>query len=153
MHEADEYNDRLAQRARGIAEALAALKPSLELMLCRRDVDPSQVPSDCIPGYWHVRDNAAQPVPVHYPITTPDGSYREPDSRIVEELAQRDMRRPDVAAEVFGRPAREAERRRRAKALKDEQWKDEMVSEVKAAKRVKGRIYRDDGTLVKRKVA
>lgn len=152
MIEADEYNDRTKERVKGVAEALRALKPSLELVYCRSDVDPSQVPYDCQPGYWHVRDNEAIPVAKHYPITGAKGEYREPDSAIVAELAQHDMRKPDVAEKVFGRARREATARRHAKALKEEQWHDEMVSEVKAAQRVQGRIYRDDGEMVKRKV-
>ena len=152
MYEADEYLERTKEGIRGIAEALRALKPSLELVYCKPNAPAQDVPYDCLPGYWHVRDNDAQPVAKHYPITGRNGEYREPDSAIVTELAQHDMRRPDVAERVFGRSRREAERRKRAKALKDEQWHDEMVSDVRAAKRVQGRIYRDDGTLVKRKV-
>jgi hypothetical protein len=153
MHEADEYNDRAKARVRGVAEALRALKPSLELVYCKPDSDPSQVPFDALPGFWHVRDNDAQPVPKLYPITGAKGEYREPDSAIVTELAQHDMRRPDVADRVFGASRRAAERRKREKALKDEQWRDEMVADVKAGLRVNGRIYRDDGSFVKRKVA
>lgn len=153
MIEADEYVDRSKLRIRGVAEALRALKPSLELVFCRPDVDPEQIPYDCTPGFWHVRDNAAEPVAKHYPITGAKGEYREPDSAIVSELAAQDMRRPDVAERVFGRARREAERRRRAADLKKEQWHDEMVADVKAGLRVNGRIYRDDGSFVKRKVA
>jgi len=153
MHEADEYVDRTKRRIRGVAEALRALKPSLELVYCKPNVAPQAVPYDCTPGFWHVRDNDALPVPKHYPITGSKGEYREPDSAIVSELAQQDMRRPDVAEKVFGRSRREAERRRRAADLKKDQWHDEMVSDVKAAQRVQGRIYRADGELVKRKVS
>jgi len=153
MHEADEYNDRLATRARGISEALTALKPGLELVLCRHDVNPAAIPYDCLPGYWHVRDNEAQPVPKHYPITGPKGEFREPDSRIVEELAQHDMRRPDVAERVFGRNARAAEQKQRAKALLTEQLNDDFVADVRAGNRVAGRIYGADGQLLKRKIA
>jgi hypothetical protein len=153
MHEADEYNDRVAIRARGISEALTALKPGLELVLCRHDVNPEMIPYDCLPGYWHVRDNSASPVPKHYPITGPNGEFRVPDSHIVRELAEHDMRRADVAERVFGSQTKVAERKRREKALRTEQMNDDFAADIRAGRRVSGRIYGADGQPLKRKVA
>lgn len=149
MLEAEDYTDRQAKAGAAISRALEAIHPDLSLVFVRHDAAPEVLPPGTVPGRWHVRRSG--PVPFYMPITTPDGGYREPDSGILQEVADRDMRRDEVARRVFGRPEREAAERARAKALYDEQKKDEMVSDLKAGWRVKGRIYRDDGTKVLRK--
>jgi hypothetical protein len=151
MLEAEDFRDRQVKAGRAISEALTALHPGLDLVFVRHDATPGVVPPGAVPGRWHVRNKEAQPIPTFTPITAPDGGYREPDSGILQELADRDMRRPEVAREIYERPQREKEKRQKAKALEGEQHCYDMAEDLRAGWRVKGRILRDDGTPVKRK--
>lgn len=144
--EAEEYRDRQAKAGRAISEALTALHPDLELVFVRHDAAPERLPSSAaVPGRWHVHRKGTT---FFAPITTPDGGYRDPDSGILAELAQRDLRKPGALEKVLGQVDYSSQ-----KKLESEQRQDEMVSDFKAAKRVKGRVYRDDGSKVLRKVA
>jgi hypothetical protein len=151
MVEAEEWRDRQAKAGRAISEALTALHPDLSLVFVRHDAVPDALPPGAVPGRWHVRKKG--PIPFFAPITTPDGGYREPDARVVMEMAERDMRRPEVAQRVFTRGEREAAKRRKDRALRKEQERDVLKEDLKAGWRVPGRIYRDDGQMVKRKRA
>lgn len=144
--EAEEYRDHQAKAGRAISEALTALHPDLELVFVRHDAAPESLPPGAVPGRWHVHKRG--PIPFFAPITTPDGGYRDPDSGILRELAERDLRKPGALEKALGQVDYSAQRQ-----LETEQRRDEMVSDFKAAKRVKGRIYRDDGSKVLRKVA
>jgi hypothetical protein len=43
------------------------------------------------PGRWHVKKQNEGVPDSYMPITTPDGGYREPDSGVLNEMADRDM--------------------------------------------------------------
>jgi hypothetical protein len=149
MVEAEEWRDRQKKAGRAVSEALTALHPDLKLVFVRHDAAPEILPPGAVAGRWHVRKEG--PIPFFAPITTPDGGYREPDARVVMEMAERDMRRPEVAERVFKRHEHEAQERRKAQALRKEQEGDELRAGLKAGWRVPGRIYDNDGKLRKRK--
>jgi hypothetical protein len=100
--------------AKWLAEALKGIDPELSVVWAKEGADDDRL----VPGRWHVRrDNSRHGLPDTYmAITAPDGGYREPDAGVLDELAQRDMRRagngPD--AQVRAREAREAKLRARA---------------------------------------
>jgi hypothetical protein len=125
----------------------------LDLVFIRHDAHPDKIPPGSMAGRWHVRNKEARPVPTFTPICAPGGGYREPDSGILQELADRDMRRPEVSERAFTRHGRERQERERAKALEREQRRYDMVTDLKAGKRVSGRIVNDRGEPIKRKVA
>jgi len=145
MVDAEDYNERQARAGRGISEALNALDPDLDLIFVRHDAAPEILPPGAVPGRWHVRNKAAQPIPTFSPIETPTGRYREPDSGILQEYARRDMRRDDVRRETYEKPHAEKAARLRKQALEAEQRKDEIRNDLKAGWRVAG-----DGGLTKR---
>jgi hypothetical protein len=151
--EAEEFKDRQAKAGRAISQALTALHPGLDLVFVRHDAAPEILPPGAVAGRWHVRNKDAQPIATFTPICTPGGGYREPDSGILQELADRDMRRSEVAERVFGRHEREKAQKAKDKALEREQHRDDMRADLRAGWRVKGRILREDGTPIKRKVA
>lgn len=153
MIEAEDYNDRQAKAGKAISEALTAIKPSLDLVFVRHDAAPEILPPGAVAGRWHVRDKDAQPIPAFFPITARDGGYREPDSGILMELSEMDMRRPEVARRVFERNARQRAEKKKALELEKEQRRYDMVTDLKAGKRVKGRILNDEGKPIKRKVS
>lgn len=149
MVEAEEWRDRQVKAGRAVSEALTALHPDLKLVFVRHDIHPGDLPPGAVAGRWHVRKEG--PVPFFAPISTPDGGYREPDARVVMEMAERDMRRPGVAERIFTRGEREAAQRRKDRALRKEQERDVLKEDLKAGWRVPGRIYDNDGNLRKRK--
>ncbi|HEU5115576.1 MAG TPA: hypothetical protein VFT74_02765 [Isosphaeraceae bacterium] len=121
--------------------------------MVRNDVTEDVLPPGAIQGRWHVRDKAAKPLPVFMPITDAGGNYREPDSGIITELWKMDLRKKDVVAAVFSRTERQQAQKRKEIDLKREQERDVLREDLRAGWRTKGRIYRDDGSFVKRKVA
>lgn len=136
--EGEQWRDRLAKADPGLRVALRSVKPYLDFVKVRHDVSAELLPPNAIPGCWHVRDKSAKPLPVFMPITDAAGYYREPDSGVLRELSRTDMRKRDVAREVFDRPETERKRKEHELALKAEQRKDEMVSDLRAGWRVSG---------------
>jgi len=151
MVEAEDWRDRQVKAGRSISEALTALDPDLSLVFVRHDAAPEILPPGAVPGRWHVRKKGL--VPLFVPITAPDGGYREPDSRVVMEMAERDMRRPEVADRIFRQHEVKTRERARAKALRKEQEHDVLVQDLRAGRRVSGRIYNGEGKRIKRKVS
>lgn len=141
----EEYVEQQASAGRSISEALTALDPYLDLVFIRHGAAPEILPPGAVAGRWHVR-NKRGPIPSFSPITDPKGGYREPTPRILEELAERDMGRREVRDAVYQRPHRERLKEQHAKALEDEQRRDELVADLKTGWRVAG-----DGGLRKRK--
>lgn len=151
MVEAEEWRDRQVKAGRAVAQALQAFDPDLSLVFVRHDASPEILPPGTVAGRWHVRRNG--PIPFFVPITTPDGGYREPDSRVVMEMAERDMYRPDVADRVFRQHEVKAKAREKERALRKEQQRDVLKEDLRAGRRVKGRIYDGEGKRLKRKEA
>ena len=117
-------------------------------------VDAAQeiLPPGAVAGRWHVCNRSAKPLPTFAPIETPHGNYREPDSGVIREYAARDLSKASIKRAFFDRPERERRKAQRAKELEAEQRRDVLKEDLKAGWRVAGRIRRDDGTPVKRKV-
>lgn len=150
MIEAEEYQDRQARAGKSISEALTAMDPGLDLVFVRHDAHPDQLPPGAVPGRWHVRNKDARPVPTFTPIQSPGGGYREPDSGILAEMADRDMRRSEVRERVYGRPKREKEERDKRVALEREQKRHDMAEDLRAGWRLPGtggltKRWRDKG--------
>jgi hypothetical protein len=99
-----------------------------------------------VPGCWHFRRVNDGTEPSYMAITTPDGGYREPALRDIEELQRRDLWR-DFDQFQRARLERENETAR-AQALASEQRRDEFAANFATALRVPG-----DGGLTKRRWA
>lgn len=78
-----------------------------------------------IPGFYHwVRDNETA-APTVTPITGPNDSFAEPDSRILEDLRRCDLQNPAVFGLLLEqRKAQEAERERRVEAHREERQEE-----------------------------
>lgn len=91
-----------------------------------------------VPGRWHVRRRNDPPVADSYmPVTGPDGGYREPDSRMVDEIRRRDMRSGQVD-DALAAHRKDRERRERDLALRREGLRDNFAADYRAARRVPG---------------
>lgn len=111
--------------------------PEMEVVFVRPRAQDT--PASCIPGRWHVRRNNPPPaVPSYIPITTPDGGYRDPDFGVVAELAEIDLRRPEVMKRVLDRTRTDSPQKAGERALGKEQRRDILKSDFQAAKRVRG---------------
>jgi hypothetical protein len=144
-YEREEFVDHSVPKARGFAEALKAVHPDMELVFVRHDIAESQLPQNAVRGRWHVRkQNAAPLAPSYIPILGPDGSYREPDSGVLRELAEGDLRKRKVMEGVLEQTR--TDRGNVDGQLKTEQRQDGMKEDYRAARRVTG-----EGGLKKRK--
>lgn len=120
-------------------ELHSAFGPEMEVVRVRGDYDPAGMPPGCVPGAWHVRRrNPAPELPTYMPIVGPGGTYREPDSRVVAELAARDLRRRGVRQDLINRSRTDAPHKAAERALAAEQRRDVMKEDFRAAKRVRG---------------
>lgn len=99
-----------------------------------------------VSGRWHVERKNPGVLPSYFPITTPDGGYREPDFGVYEEIKRRDMWTADGLVKALARRDKENARREKDKALKSEQRKDEIAADLRAGWRVAG-----DGGIAARK--
>lgn len=88
---------------------------------------------------WHIHRKNIPPASDSYiPIETPDGGYREPDSGVLNELRERDLRNGSV-----WRKFEEAQRSKSPAALQAKEFVDngeaeEIAFSVRAAKRLAG---------------
>jgi hypothetical protein len=139
-HERAEWVDRAATAGRALERELKSLYGrQMEVVLVKPTIDPAQCPPSAIPGRWHVRRNNPPPaVPTYIPITTPDGGYRDPDSGVIAELANIDLRRPEVMQKFLDRSRIDSPHKKRERDLRTEQRRDVLKSDFLAAKRVRG---------------
>jgi hypothetical protein len=139
-YERAEWVDGAAKSGQALERELKSLYGSeMEVVLVKPTIDPATCPASAIPGRWHVRRNNPPPaVPTYIPITTPDGGYRDPDSGVIAELAEIDLRRPEVRQKFLDRSRIDAPHKQRDRDLKKEQRHDELEHNFKAAKRVRG---------------
>lgn len=144
-YEREEFVDHSVPKARAFAEALKAVHPDMELVLVRHDIAESELPQGAVRGRWHVRKHNPAPLaPSYIPILGPNGSYREPDSGVLRELNEGDLRKRKVMEDVLERTR--TDRGRGDGDLRTEQRQDGMKEDFRAARRVTG-----EGGLKKRK--
>ena len=92
-----------------------------------------------VPGRWHVKRRNAPPAPDSYfPIETPEGGYREPDSGVLEELRSRDLQNQTVWDRIQKEMAAKLPAALQEKDFKDDGSAEEIAHNVRAAKRVSG---------------
>lgn len=120
-------------------ELKSVFGPEMEVVLVKPTIDPEYTPQNVIPGRWHVRRNNPPPaLPTYIPITTPDGGYRDPDSGVVRELADIDLRRPGVMQKMLERTRNDQPHKKRERELHKEQRRDILREDFRAAKRTPG---------------
>lgn len=139
-YENEEAVEREVRGSRELNRRLRdAFGPDVEVCRVGPRAEPSNFSGNIVPGFWHVRVHGAPPAVPHYtPITTPEGGYREPSARIFGELANIDLRRPEVKARVLAQTRTDQPLRAAERALKAEQRVDEGKHNFEAAKRVRG---------------
>lgn len=137
--------DRELGAAEWLDRELRAKDPQLCLCRAHDNADDERL----VPGYWHVKRRNDGIPDFYMPITGPNGEYREPDARVLEELDRRDLWRGgrDAVAELRDRRMKEAAARERARLLMREQEADVLAMDIAAAKRVFG-----DGGLERRRM-
>jgi hypothetical protein len=144
-YEREEFVDRAANGGRGLNAALKALDPDLSCVFVRADIAESELPVNAARGRWHVRRHNPPPhAPTFIPILAPGGGYRDPDSGVLDELRDRDLRRPEIMQRELHNARSDGGKKH--KELEAEQRRDEMRADFRAAKRVAG-----EGGLHKRK--
>ena len=152
----EEAVDRAKRAAVGLDQAVKALDERLSIVYVKEGVDPRMMRYGVKPGRFHVcRRNDPPAADTYMPIETPDGGFREPDSGVLDELRARDSwhgagRFPKIATKYrhglpYGVVDDGGEQERKDK-LADEQRRDEIKADYRAALRVPG-----EGGLSKRK--
>jgi hypothetical protein len=137
-YEREEFVDKTASNVRGFADALKGLDPNLEQVFVRHDIAESELPVNGRRGRWHIRrQNPAPLAPSYIPILGPDGTYRDPDSGVLQELAEGDLRKREVMDGVMER-TRTDRGGRKDGDLRAEQRQDQMKEDYRAARRVPG---------------
>ena len=143
--EMDEMVERTRQRAVALDKALKQLDHRLSVIYVKEGAPASY---GMKPGFFHVRRQNDPPAAnTYWPIQTPEGGFREPDSGVLHELEARDMwkredliPKPDVP-HYMKEPTRD-------ETLAAEQRKDELKADLAAGRRVAG-----EGGLRKRRWA
>lgn len=138
----EEAVDRQIGTARWLDGELKASDPYLGLVFIRPGVPEPELPLGAKAGRWHVERKNPGFVSSYYPITGPNGEFREPHGGILEELAGRDLWRRGTMEDTLRRTTN----RREKDALADEQRRDQVAEDLRAGKRVAG-----EGGLTKRK--
>ena len=140
LYEGEAFIDRLATGGKSLERELhSAFGPELEVVRVRTDYAKEGMPDGCVPGAWHVRRNNRRPeLPTYIPIIGPGGTYRDPDSRVVAELASRDLRRREVKERILLESRIDSPHKQKDRDLAKEQRLDVMKEDFRAAKRVRG---------------
>ncbi|MGH2941059.1 MAG: hypothetical protein ACRDPE_23415 [Solirubrobacterales bacterium] len=146
LYRNEDFIDRLSNWGGPLeAELVSAFGPEMEVVRLRSDYAVEGMPIGAVPGAWHVRRTNPEPeLPTYMPIVGPEGTYREPDSRVVGELAKRDLRRPGVREAFLNESRIDSPHKAAERALAKEQRRDILREDFRAAKRVRG-----DGGLTK----
>lgn len=137
-YEQAEWVDGAVRSGRALeAHLKATYGPEMEVVFVRPRAQDA--PASCIPGRWHIcRQNPPPAVPSYIPITTPDGGYRDPDFGVVAELAEIDLRRPEVMKRVLDQTRTDSPQKAAERALRKEQRQDVAKMDYKAARRTPG---------------
>jgi hypothetical protein len=108
---------------------LQKLDPRLRMLRAKEDADLPEL----TPGFWHVmRLNDNAPPTVVLTVKNPDGTYREPDSRVFDELRRDDMWHPQVGKDRRDRARLLEEAKERRKRNEDEARWEDMALNFKA---------------------
>jgi hypothetical protein len=139
-YERAEWVDRSATAGRALEKELKSVfGREMEVVLVRHDIRSDALPENAVAGRWHVRRNNPPPeLPTYIPILAPGGGYRDPDARVVAELAERDLRRPGVMQKMLDRTRTDQPHLQGERDLKKEQRRDVLKEDFRAAKRVRG---------------
>ncbi|MBS1890974.1 MAG: hypothetical protein JST59_06760 [Actinobacteria bacterium] len=140
LYEGERFIDHLSHQGAPLErELIATFGPEMEVVRVRGDYSEDAMPAGCVPGAWHVRRrNPAPEFPSYIPIVGPGETYRDPDSRVVAELAARDLRRRGVREDHINRSRTDAPHKAAERALGVEQRRDVLKEDFRAAKRVRG---------------
>lgn len=135
--------EAVEREVRGAREMTRLLRehfgPDVEAVRVGPRADPGQFSGKVMPGYWHVRVHRPLPgIPHYIPVTTPEGGYREPSARVVGELFEMDLRRPEVMRRFLERARTDSPNKEAERELRSEQRRDILKSDFRAAKRVRG---------------
>lgn len=140
-YEKEEWVERATGQGRALARALKdRYGEEMSVVFVReRAKDDPHLPAECIPGRWHVVRYSPPPgKPDYWPILGPGGRYRDPDSGVMNELAEIDLRRPEVMERMLERSRVDSPHKRHERELRTEQRRDELRANFRAAKRVPG---------------
>lgn len=139
-YERKEMIERTLKGKHSLDQALRdSFGPDVDCVLINRGGGTDDYPESVIPGYWHIRVRRPPPAIPHFiPITTPDGGYREPSPRVIGELAEIDLRRPEVKQRILEHNRTDSPQKAGERALKAEQRRDTMAEDYRAARRVRG---------------
>lgn len=121
---------------RALERELRRLDPYLRVVFIGERA-PTGVPG-VHPGRWHIQRKNPDAPDTYLSLLGPGGSYREPDSSLIEEMKRQDLWKEGAMERLMKTRAEEIERRRRDEELRREQNIDEAAATYRAAKRVAG---------------
>jgi hypothetical protein len=133
-HERERQVDAQMLAARFWNDELKRIDQHLSLVW----VSESATEPDLEPGRWHIRRQNPETLDSYWPLVGDHGEYKEPGDWMLQELKAGDLWNPRVHRDKEEVKRRLREVRRRAKARKAEQRRDEMATAVRAAKRLRG---------------
>lgn len=81
---------------------------------------------------WHVRINRNDGADIYMPCLAPDGGYRTPDSRFLDELNERRMDSPGFMQREAGRRAKRAAEVERREEAKRAEIREELALRLKS---------------------
>lgn len=87
------------------------------------------------PGRWHVVRRNPGHVDSWFPLTGPNGEYRDPGMDVIDAMKALDLWRPGALKELRDREARAALTRERQVDLEREQHRDDIAADHRAALR------------------
>lgn len=129
-----------------INRELQSLDPYLELVWIGPNAKRGLIPG-VEPGRWHIRRTPPGIIHSYWPIMGPEGEYVDPSLQIIEDMKAADLWREGALQELRDRQIREAEKKKKAAELEQEQNRDTAAESIRAGRRVFG-----DGGLTKRKM-
>lgn len=135
--ERENMADKHIAKAQALALALRDFDPNLELVFFG---ERAEAIGGIIPGRWHVRRNNREAgAPDSYmPITGRNGSYREPDFGVLDDLRRRDLWRTGALEDLDPYGHKELAKTEANKQRAAEGRRDEVATNIRAAHRVSG---------------
>lgn len=121
------------RRVSEFTERLEAVDPRLDCFLQTEDRDELRR------GFYYVRRRNDNGTVATWEVSNPDGSFREPDERVIEALRASDSWSRDVWAEIDRERERAAQRMKRETDRRQESMRDQLKDEADYAFRTQFR--------------
>lgn len=120
---------RQTRQAAYVEEKLKAIDPHLSLEFFGERAD--SLPG-IIPGRWHIRRHNPQTLDSYFPLTTADGSYREPNANDAEKIKGADLWSKDGIERMRKRDAARIKAAEVKRTQEEDERRQELADHIKA---------------------